>query len=92
MSYEPTLIIVKEQLNDQSGVIEEGCRQPEPKKPSQRWLRRKFAFEVLYGCLPFDPVSICGIGVILIRPELTQRNRDVRELLHELNIEFAVYD
>lgn len=92
MSYEPTLIIVKESLDSQSGVIEEGSWQSEPKKPSQRWLNRKKAFDTLRIYLGFAPVKIRDIGVILVTPGGTQHNQTVRNLLDELNIEFATYE
>lgn len=92
MSYEPTLIIVKEDLHKHSGVIEEGSWQEVAKKASQKLHRRKAAFNALETYLAYEGVKIRGVSVILAKPELANHNRDVRELLHELSIEFAAYE
>lgn len=91
MSYEPTLIIVKEDLHKHVDLIEAGVRQDVPKRSPEKTHRRKAAFHALEDCLTREGHKIRGISLVMVQPELSAHNRDVRELLHELNIEFAAY-
>lgn len=89
MSYEPFLIIVKEDLHKKAGVIEEGSWQELPKKAAQKLHQRKAAFKELEESLAQEGVFIRGTKVVLIHPEISMHNRIVREILHELNVEFG---
>lgn len=92
MSYEPTLIIVKEDLHKQAGVIEEGSWQEISKRAPEKIQRRKAAFKELEDYLSQEGHKIREITLIMVNAEGSIHNRTVRELLHELDIEFAAYD
>lgn len=90
MSYEPTLIISKEDLHKHEEDIEKWLYQKHPKKLSEKWKRENEAYHQLKECLTYEGCKIRGVEIILIKPEITQHNAEVRKLLHHFNIEFAV--
>jgi len=89
MSYEPTLIISKEDLHKHEEEIENWLNQKRPKKPSEKWKRENEAYYQLMECLTHEGQKIRGIEIILIKPEISRHNAEVRKLLHHFNIEFA---
>lgn len=91
MSYEPTLIISKIDLHKNADKIEEESKKAPAKKAPYKEQRRYAAFRVLEELLAMEGFKLKGLDMVLAQPELTSRNRDVRELLHELSIEFAVH-
>lgn len=91
MSYEPTLIISKIDLHKNADKIEEECRKPPAKRAPEKQQRRHSAFRRLEELLAMEGFKLKGVDMVLTQPELTSLNRHVRELLHELSIEFAVH-
>lgn len=92
MSYEPTLIISKEDLLAKADLIRAYFIKKIPRKESEKEKRKRLAHIALDEALMQEGIKIKSIHLILIKPELTGHNNDVRQLLHELNIEFTVYN
>ncbi len=92
MSYEPTLIIVKADLQEKAQEIEAFLNKTRPKKITDQWQKNRNAYYALKDCLLYEGIKIAGTVIIIVHPEGTEHNRDVRALLHGLNIEFAVHN
>lgn len=90
MSYEPTLIISRDDLRNRSCLIEEAEFKKHPKKMNERMVRRKEANTALYFALPLEGFKIKDNWLVIIRPEGTIHNAAVRELLMDLEIEYAI--
>lgn len=90
MSYEPMLLISKEDLHKNEQVIEDYLKQKRPKKISEKLRRELRAYEELNNYLTLEGTKLKNIVIICWRPEGSQFNSDVRNLMHELNIEFAI--
>lgn len=84
MSYEPTLVIKKSDLDRHSHYL------------SNSWLleddtdEKRIAKYLQNVYETHDVVQIDGIELILCEPELTSFNKLVRDKLNELNVQFGV--
>jgi hypothetical protein len=90
MSYEPTLIISRDDLRGRSHLIEEATRKKLPKKPTESYLRHRAAIEEIEKYLNLHGVKIKEVWIIIVKPELTAHNRAVREALDFWDIEYAI--
>lgn len=92
MSYEPTIICSMPDLQARRAEIESWEYQ-EPKRKSAKFLRRQEAFKFLHDVIDkYKPFKFKGLLLVIFQPELTSRNKDVRDVLHDMNIEFALDD
>ncbi len=92
MSYEPTLIIVKADLMSNEDYLEGEFMKAAPKKLTDKWRENHDAIAAVRHCLYRKSVSVSGTHIILYRPEGTAFSRRIRDILYNLNIEFAEYD
>lgn len=90
MSYEPTLIISRDDLRRAAAVIEQVEDKPAKKKPSATVLKMREANHALYCALPLEGFKIKDIWLIIIKPEGTLHNAAVREMLSNLDIDYAI--
>ena len=82
MSYEPTLIIRKADLEKHRSTITEGAFK------NIRNLKKQAAYSEAYKALNATPIVFTEISIVLITPEFTDHNKAVRDLLNELKIEY----
>jgi hypothetical protein len=94
MSYEPTLVIRKSDLEENRRKIEgaEYVTIPQTKFRG-RWARRdriylEQAYKELQKALNIKTVKFDEVEIVIIYPEGSAHNANVRELLSKLNIEF----
>lgn len=88
MSFEPTLIIRKSDLEKNRSKIEEISWLCRPESKSKKRIRD--AYRELNDALKIKPVKFPEIEFVIIKPELTSHNKSVRELLDELNIDYRI--
>lgn len=92
MSYEPTIICSMPDLQAKRAEIESWEYQ-KPKRASAKFERKQEAFKFLHNVIDkYKPFKLKGLLLVMFQPQLTFRNKDVRDALHELNIEFALED
>jgi hypothetical protein len=92
MSYEPTLIISRDDLRKSENLLENFKLSPPGKNVSDRQKQRDDAYVYLLKLAEEQGVLFKGMWIILCRPELTSFNRAVRDVLSYYDIEYAVYD
>lgn len=93
MSYEPTLIISKEDLHNKADLIRAYFINKPPTKKDTDSKKQKWAAHIeLDEALNYEGFTIKGNAFVIIKPELTSHNAAVRKALHDLNIEFAVHN
>lgn len=91
MSYEPTIIIAKEDLEQSINAIWKLQSAKKPKNfKTERWDERLKALTDIEKFSYYEGVKIRGITIIILHVGETAYNAAVRNILRELNIEFAV--
>lgn len=85
MSYEPTLIIKKSDLEKHRKEIENYWMQEEGSEEEK-------ILSYLNNILKFTPVKIDDLELLVCRPELSNFNRSVREQLLEWSVTFGESD
>jgi len=94
MSFEPTLIIRYSDLNKNKSKIEDEVYNYSILKPgtvlTDKKDRLKRAYEALGSALKLEPIEFPELTIVIITPEFTQHNRDVRKLLADLNIDYRI--
>lgn len=93
MSYEPTLVILKSDLELNRKKIEEAqckllCTPVSGKVNNSKRMYLERAYEELNYAMRKESVKIGGVEIVIIEPEGTTHNGNVRELLNDFNIEF----
>lgn len=92
MSYEPTLVILKKDLDKHKDLIENGNWQYDRSDENSRGGEYNMTvieyIRDVYKKYPITVVS--GIELILCHPALTSYNKKIREKLKELEVEFGV--
>lgn len=93
MSYEPTLIISRDDLRRAEDQIHSyDSKNGSRKVKSQKLMQSLAANTYLSGLLREHGVKFKDDWIILCRPELTSHNRAVRDMLDYYSIEYAVFD
>lgn len=87
MGYTPTIITDAEGLESKRKDIEEQFYE----QVDDSMEETDVAYKELYSWLDHKPVEFKGIKFHLITEELTGRNAEIRRVLDELKIEYAVY-
>jgi hypothetical protein len=96
MSYEPTLVIRKSDLEKNRRKIEEAEYVTVPEtKFRGKWAARdrvylEQSYEELQKALNIGTVKFQELEIVIICPEGSTHNRNVRDLLDELNIEYKL--
>ncbi len=90
MGFEPTIIVYKPDLLDNKKFIEDWKYKKRPSTLTQSFLNKQNAYSTLEDVLNMGGFKIQGHEMILFTPEGTRHNEAVRNLLRELNIEFAI--
>jgi hypothetical protein len=93
MSYEPTIIIHQLDLKKAEQKILEHQYGKFRKKPRTDSAKAKqLAWDKLESILNDDPFIIRGVRMLMIYVEFTSNNKAFRQLLSNLEIEFAIVD
>lgn len=92
MSYIPRIIISKDDLEKKIDIIRAYFIKGVPKKETENQQRRRLAHIALDEASMREGFKIKGVRLIIIWPELSMECNEIRKLLHEYNIEFAVDD
>jgi hypothetical protein len=90
MSYEPTLVILKKDLDKHKELIVDGDWQYNISDKEQRGEDGLTVMEYIQDVyVKHKPIKVGGVELILCAPCFTSFNGKVREKLKELNVEFA---
>lgn len=91
MSYTPTLLILKKDLDKHKDFLLNGKWQYDGSQDKLRGGEdNNSPLEYLKDVYErLSPVQIAGIELLLCTPEFSTFNREVRELLDELKVEYA---
>lgn len=89
MSYEPTIIINKKHLEKHRQKIEEEEWEKGPIKPTQKFERKRAAYDALRIALNKEAHIISKVSIVIIQPEGSWHNEDVRDLLDEFEVEYT---
>lgn len=93
MSYDPVIIINYAALDEKRRELEEHSWGTVPASKQSRQL----SYQTLLEAVKRQPVYVPSghprrtFGVVLIHPELTMRNQDVRDLLDLLSIPYTLW-
>jgi hypothetical protein len=93
MSYTPTIIIVKSDLHrEEENILAavEKLRPTSKKKRPDKVNDRYQALLEVSNYLNLEGFKIAGVKLVMVQPEFTRQNAEVRKLLDDLHIEFAV--
>ena len=89
MSYEPTLVISKKDLDKHDSLLIDGAWQYQNTEKEPKGEDGLTVMEYIRDIYKNrTPVKISGVELIICNPSLTRFNRSVREKLTELNVEF----
>lgn len=83
MSFEPTIIINKKDLSKQYTAIES-------KRYTDKNEERRKAYDVLGKACSQEPLKLGKLEFVIMRPEGTMHNEQVRQLLTKLKIEYTI--
>ncbi len=91
MSYEPTLVILKKDLDKHEELIVNGGWQYDNSDESTRGgeLGMTVMEYIQNVYTKYKPLKIGGIEIIICQPSLTSYNKSIRDKLTELNVEFG---
>jgi hypothetical protein len=90
MSYEPTLVILKKDLDKHKDLIIDGNWQYSISEDEQRGEEGLTVMEYIKNVYTrHSPIKVGGIELVLCTPCFSSFNAKVREKLKELKIEFA---
>lgn len=90
MSYEPTLVILKKDLEKHQDLIVDGDWQYKINDKEDKGEEGLTVMEYLRDLYVKDKsVKVGGVELLLCTPTFSTFNRKVREKLHELDVEFA---
>ncbi len=90
MSYEPRLIISKLDLEKSRAKIEKDIIDIEIKPPaSEKGKQRAKVVKEVFEALNEFPIEFLGKKLVIIQPELTSHNKQVRQYLIDNNIRFT---
>ncbi len=84
MSYEPTLVIKKSDLEKHKSSFETYFTQREG---SERYSVYKYLNYILNNN---STPKIDGIELLICKPELTSFNASVRKILHDFDVQFSI--
>lgn len=97
MSYEPTIIVLKKDLDKHKDFILYGDWQYSTTKEGKKDEKTRggednntVMEEIKWAYEKYNVISIGGIELILMSPCFSQFNKKVREKLDELNVEYAL--
>ena len=91
MSYEPTLVILKKDLDKHRDLIVDGDWQYKISDKEQRGEDGLTVMEYIKDVYTTNkPVKVGGVELLLCEPCFTSFNDKVREKLEELEVEFDV--
>lgn len=91
MSYEPTLIISRDDLRNNADNLEGVLGRLERiKKPTERITAQIRAYKELAALLPRHGSKIKDVWIVIVKPELTSHNALVRGILDDYDIEYAI--
>lgn len=90
MSYEPTIIIKKKDLEKNRNKIEEVLNSIRYSTPKIQHKYNQDVYEELEKALNMKVVKFTELEIVIIYPELTEHNRRVRELLDVYEIEYQI--
>ena len=92
MSYEPTLIISKEDLNKHQDLFENGIWQYGADKKDEATRggeEGKTVMEYLNAVYLQKPITVRGVELVICSPTFSSFNKLIRNKLTELEVEFA---
>lgn len=90
MSYEPTVILHKPDLDKKADeILSHQYGRFRKKARTDAAIAKQEAWDKLESILMVEPFKIKGVQMILVNVELTGRNKAFRKLLDDLDIEYA---
>lgn len=93
MSYEPTIIIYKPDLDKKQGeILHHQYGKFRKKARTDTAISKQAAWDTLESIIHTPPFKIKGVPMIQVKVELTGRNKAFRKLLDDLDIEYATID
>lgn len=91
MSYEPTLLIIKKDLDKHNELLIDGVWQYQNNNKEEKGEEGLTVMEYIRDVYEkHKPIKIAGIELFLCTPTFSSFNKSVRKKLEELNVEFTV--
>ncbi len=87
MSYEPTIVILKKDLDKHRDLLLDGAWQYDESEQGKATRR---AFKYIKNVYEGKYITVGGMELIICQPELSSFNQKVRNVLTELNVEFGL--
>ncbi len=91
MSYEPTLIILKKDLDKHKDFLLDGEWQYIESK-SKKGVEEKRILEYIRDTYTSTSVTVGGIELLICQPELSSFNKLIRKRLQDLDVEFGLHN
>ena len=92
MSFEPQILINKDTLDKVSRKIESYVLQNEYKTSSRNDTLKFRAYKEISKYLEMKSEPFKNFNFILVSPELTSHNAEVRKILDSLNVEYIIFN
>lgn len=90
MSYEPTLVILKKDLDKHKELILDGAWQYDTSDESTRGGEsHQTTMEYIQEIYKHTPVTVGGVELLLCSPSFSSYNKQIRNKLDELKVEYG---